>query len=63
MTGLALTAAAGRLLSGMLYAVSVTDPATLGTVVVIVLAVAAMASLFPAIRAARLEPMQTLREE
>jgi ABC-type lipoprotein release transport system permease subunit len=32
-------------------------------VVVIVLAVSVMASLIPAIRAARVEPMQALREE
>ena len=63
VAGLALTAAFGRMLSGMLYGVTVTDVATLGGVVVIVLAVSALASLLPAIRAARLEPMQVLREE
>src|SRR5215831_677227 len=63
VAGLALAAAAGGLLSGMLYGVSVTDPATLGTVVAVMLVVAAVASLVPAIRAARVEPMQTLREE
>lgn len=61
--GLALAAAAGRLLSGMLYGVSPSDAATLSGVVLIVLAVAAAASLVPALRAARVEPMQVLREE
>jgi putative ABC transport system permease protein len=63
VAGLALTAVFGRLLSGMLYGVSAWDVATLGGVVGIVLAVSILASLLPAIRAARLEPMQVLREQ
>jgi putative ABC transport system permease protein len=63
VAGLALTAVFGRLLSGMLYGVSAWDAATLGGVVGIVLAVSVLASLLPAIRAARLEPMQVLREQ
>jgi putative ABC transport system permease protein len=63
LAGLALTAVFGRLLSGMLYGVSAWDAATLGGVVGIVLAVSVLASLLPAIRAARLEPMQVLREQ
>ena len=61
--GLALAAGFGRMLSGMLYGVSATDAITLGGVVAIVLAVSTLASLLPAVRAARLEPMQALREE
>jgi putative ABC transport system permease protein len=61
--GLALAAAFARMLSSMLFGVSATDVVTLGTVVLIVLAVSFMASLAPAIRAARFEPMQALREE
>lgn len=52
-----------RLLSGMLYGVTATDPVVFGLVVVLVLAVALLASLLPAIRAARLAPMQVLRED
>jgi putative ABC transport system permease protein len=63
VAGLALTAIFGRVLSGMLYGVSAWDAATLGGVVGIVLAVSVLASLLPAIRAARLEPMQVLREQ
>jgi ABC-type antimicrobial peptide transport system permease subunit len=63
VAGLALAAAGGRMLSGMLFGVSATDPATLGAVVVIVPAVAVIASLLPAIRAARVEPMRALRED
>ena len=60
--GLALSFALARLLAGMLYGVSASDPLTLSTVVALVLAVATLAALVPAIRAARLEPMQVLRE-
>ncbi|PYT80298.1 MAG: ABC transporter permease [Acidobacteria bacterium] len=52
-----------RVLSGMLYGVSPTDAVTLSFVIFLVLFVAAIASLAPAIRAARVEPMQVLREE
>jgi putative ABC transport system permease protein len=61
--GLALSVAFTRLLAGMLYGVSATDPATLGTVAVCVLAVSAAAALIPAVRAGRLEPMTVLRDE
>jgi putative ABC transport system permease protein len=63
VAGWGLAVALARVLSGMLYGVSPTDVATLSIVVVLVLVVAAIASLVPAIRAARLEPMQVLREE
>ena len=61
--GLALYAAASRVLSGMLFGVEPTDPATLIAVLVVVLTVAALASLIPAARAAFLQPMRVLREE
>jgi putative ABC transport system permease protein len=63
VAGLLLAAGFGRLLSGMLYGVTATDAATVAGVVVIVLAVSVIASLIPAVRAARVEPMQALREE
>ena len=61
--GLALTAAFGRVLSGMLYGISATDFVTLLAVVLIVLAVATVACLVPAIRASRVDPMTALRHE
>lgn len=61
--GLALAAAFTRLLAGMLFGVTPTDVPTLGAVIALVLAVSAAASLLPALRAARLEPMRVLREE
>ena len=63
VAGLALAAASTRLLSGMLFGVSATDGLTLAGVVTLVLGVATAASLLPAVRAARVEPMQALREE
>jgi ABC-type lipoprotein release transport system permease subunit len=47
----------------MLFGVSATDPLTAAGVLAIILAVSAVASLIPAVRAARVEPMQALREE
>ena len=61
--GLALTAVFARVLSSMLYGVSASDPATLSSVVAIVLGVAVLAALVPAARAALAEPMRILREE
>jgi putative ABC transport system permease protein len=61
--GLALAAAFTRVLSGMLYGVSPTDTVTLACVTAIVTGVSVLASLLPAMRAARLEPMQVLRDE
>ena len=63
VAGLLFAAGFARLLAGMLYGVTTTDALTVGGVVVIVMAVSVMASLIPAMRAARVEPMQALREE
>ena len=63
IAGLALAEAFGHLLTGMLYGVSPSDGATLAGVAATVIAVSVVASLLPAIRAARLDPMQVLREE
>jgi predicted permease len=61
--GIGLAALSVRLLAGMLYGVSPSDPVTLAAVIVTVVAVSAIASLLPAVRAARLEPMRVLRDE
>ena len=63
IAGLILAIAVKRFLAGMLYGVSATDPTTLASVAVLVLAVSFLASVLPAIRAARLEPMRVLRED
>jgi predicted permease len=61
--GWLLAAAFTRVLAGMLYGVSPTDVVTLISVILLVMIVAAIASLFPAMRAARVDPMQVLRDE
>jgi putative ABC transport system permease protein len=61
--GLVLSLMFTRALSGMLYGVSPSDPATLSAVVAIVVVVAAVAALLPAMRAARIDPMEALRED
>jgi predicted permease len=59
--GLLLTLIASRALSGMLFEVSVTDPATYAAVIVLLGAVALMAAAIPAIRATRIESSKVLR--
>jgi putative ABC transport system permease protein len=63
VAGLGLAAVFTKLLAGMLFGVSASDPVTLTIVVALALTVSAVASLLPAIRASRLDPMRVLREE
>lgn len=63
IAGLTLSVGCARLMAGMLYGVSAIDPATWVAVVGLILLVATLASLFPAWRAARVEPVQVLRQE
>ncbi len=52
-----------RLMQNLLYNVSASDPATLGSVAVFLVLVALAASYFPARRASRVDPISTLRAE
>jgi putative ABC transport system permease protein len=61
--GLLGALAAGRLLSSLLFGVGSTDPATLAAASIFLLAVALIASALPALRAARLDPVEVLRSE
>jgi putative ABC transport system permease protein len=63
IAGWLLALASNRVLAGLLYGVSPTDVPTTAGVILLVLAVAALASLLPSVRASRVEPMQVLREE
>ncbi len=63
LIGLALAAAFSRVLAGMLYGVSRTDATSYLGVAIMVLLVAVAASVIPAARAARLDPMHAFRDE
>ena len=63
LLGLVLAAAFTRLLSGMLFGVSPSDPVTVAGVIGIVLLVATVAALIPAARAALAQPARALRTE
>jgi predicted permease len=63
LAGLILAAVFARVLRGMLYGVTSSDPDTFVAVALLVLVTAVVSSLLPAARAARLQPMQVLREE
>jgi hypothetical protein len=63
LCGLGLSTAITRVLSGMLYGVSPSDPLILSSVVAIVLAVTAVAAFVPSLRAALVQPIEVLREE
>ncbi len=61
--GLALSAAATRVVQSMLYGMKPLDPLVFGLVAVTLLAVAIFACITPAWRASRLDPVQALRSE
>jgi predicted permease len=61
--GLALSIAATRLLKSLLIGVSSIDPVTFAAVPLLLAAVALLACLLPAWRAARVDPMEALRDE
>ena len=61
--GLAIAVAITRLISGMLYGIRPTDPLTFAATAGLFLLVSIAASSLPAYRAARMDPMKTLREQ
>jgi putative ABC transport system permease protein len=61
--GLAASMGAARLLATLLFGVSPHDTAVLSAAIVILLGTAAVANLLPARRAARVDPMKSLRVE
>ncbi|MGH9885349.1 MAG: FtsX-like permease family protein, partial [bacterium] len=63
VVGLAVALVITRLMQGVLYGVTATDPLTYGVVALGLLVVAAIASWLPALRATRVDPLVALRAE
>lgn len=63
LLGVALALSLSRVVRGLVYQVSPTDPAVMSAVVLLVLIIAMLASYIPARRAAAADPMTTLRTE
>jgi putative ABC transport system permease protein len=63
VAGVGLSLALSELLAGMLYGVSRVDPFSLAAVIALVTGVGGVAASVPALRAARVDPMNVLREE
>ena len=61
--GLAVLLPGARLIRGVLLGVSPTDPVALGGGVLLLVVTAAAASFLPARRAARIDPLDSLRQE
>jgi putative ABC transport system permease protein len=55
--------ALGRVIGSFIYGISAYDPLTFAAVAALLAAVALLASIIPAYRAARIEPTRALREE
>jgi ABC-type antimicrobial peptide transport system permease subunit len=63
LIGVAVALALGKLVASLLYGVTPHDPVVLGAVALVLILVAIAACLVPAWRAARVDPMETLRAE
>jgi putative ABC transport system permease protein len=63
LIGTAGALAASRVMRKLLFETAPADPATLGFVVIVVIAVALVATVIPARRAAQVDPMTALRYE
>jgi ABC-type antimicrobial peptide transport system permease subunit len=61
--GLAAAAAAQRMTSGLLFDVSPIDPLTFAGATVVLLGIAAVATLVPGVRATRIDPARALCQD
>ena len=62
-TGLVVALIVGRLFAGLLYGVAPADVLTIGSVLLILGAVGTVASVIPALRASRVNPVAALHYE
>jgi predicted permease len=63
VVGLVAAAALGRAMSSLLFGIAPTDPVAYGIAIGVILAAALFATYVPARRAAKIDPIQTLRAE
>jgi putative ABC transport system permease protein len=63
VAGIALALATGRLLNALLFGTSPTDAVTFLSASALIVTIAACASLIPAVRASRVDPLVALRDE
>lgn len=63
VAGLGLSSVAARLMKSLVFGVKENDPLTFAAMAAVLLGVAAMASLFPALRILKMDPAETLRSE
>jgi ABC-type antimicrobial peptide transport system permease subunit len=61
--GLAAAFALSRVVASLIYGVRATDPLTFAAVALLLLLVGILATVIPAYRATRIEPVRILREE
>ena len=63
LVGVAISVGATRWIASLLFGLPANDPITFGCVALLLLAVATVACLLPARRAAKIDPMVALRSE
>jgi putative ABC transport system permease protein len=63
LLGVGLTLAAGKLIGSLLYGVTPRDPLTIGVAIAVLLVTGTVASLVPAWRAGRVDPVRALASE
>ncbi len=63
LVGLAAAAALGQTMATFLFGVEPLDPVTFGSVVLVLMLTAAVATASPALRAIRVDPVIAFREE
>jgi putative ABC transport system permease protein len=63
VVGLGASLALSRSMASLLYDVSATDPATFAAIALVAILTALLASMIPALRAVRLDPVKALRAE